>query len=134
MKRGQVTTEFIIITSIVFLIFFSTVEIINQKNTHVIEYKKYLNAKDIGDKVAFMINGVHISGFGAQDFTYIPERMSDGTNFTLEIIPKQRLVVVKWEDQQYLSALVTSHISGVTTTIMGRVSAYNNFGEIIIEQ
>ncbi|MEM4755617.1 MAG: hypothetical protein QW594_00610 [Candidatus Woesearchaeota archaeon] len=133
-SKAQVTVELMIITSLVFIIFIGIALVINEKNTQVMEYKRFLSAKDIADKAAFTINDVAIAGFGASNYYYIPSSLADGTPFTLTIIPKQRVLVISWQDQRYAAALVTANIGGTLTLSEGRMQVTNRVGKLIIEQ
>jgi len=133
-KKSQVTTELVIISSILFTIFLLTIIIIDDRNDHIIEFRKYMNAKDIADKTSYLINNVYISGFGSRDFIFIPTKLDANTKFNLTVIPKERIVVIDWDNQHYVSSLVTSNINGTLNILDGKLSAYNNMGEITLEQ
>ncbi len=133
-RKGQVTTELIIMSAVVFILFLFIAVIINQKNTQVIGYKRYLSAKDVGDQAAFTINQVYITGYGASNFFYVPASLSDGTSFNMTIYPSAREVVVEWGQQQYIAPLLTSDIAGNLTLLDGRVEVTNNVGEIDVSE
>ena len=133
-KKSQVTTELIIISGIVFIIFLFILVIVNQKNTQVIEYQKYLKAKDIADKTAFMINNVYISGFGSKDTMFIPSKINPNTDFTLKVFPEKRVLSIDWENNHYTAPLITSNINGTTNISNGLLEARNILGRIELIQ
>lgn len=141
-KKGQMSLELIIISIAVFSLFLSMFAVIDYRNKEIISIKQLFDSKDIGDQVAWNINQVYISGFGANSFVYIPETTTDNTNINITIYPSLRIVHVSWGSRFYTAPLLTSritdNISGISnynfTLIPGRLNITNIRGEIHLTQ
>ena len=118
-KKSQVTSELLIVSGILFIIFLFTIVIINNRNDHIISFRKYMTAKDIAEKTSYMINNVYISGFGSRDFVYIPSKIDKNTNFNLTIIPKH-------DNHEFISIIMQLQIPYILCVYL-----HNYVGEII---
>ncbi|MGM5485486.1 MAG: hypothetical protein ACQEP1_06475 [Nanobdellota archaeon] len=138
MAKGQITVELIIISIAVLVLFAGIFHVINLRNSEIYTTSNFLDAKDMGEKVAWKINEAYVSGFGSTSFIYVRNTTSDGTPLNITVMPSNRLVKVEWEtrDRRYYNVpLVTSSIEGGNTTLtQGRLNISNQRGEIQLEQ
>lgn len=142
MKKSQMTADLIIVSSLILIIFLTLFTIVDYRNTEILSSRRYLEAKDEAEKVAFAINEIYISGFGTNKIINVNNLTTDNFPLNITILPKSRLVVVEWDEHFYTSPIVTSRVVGnisgnVEQNISlkhGQVRIFNERGEIQIEQ
>jgi uncharacterized membrane protein (Fun14 family) len=126
--------EFLVVLTFIMLIFLFLFTVISQRRDQLLSINRLLSAKETADSVAWNINEAFIAGYGTKKSIYLPNTLADNTNFSLKIIPKSRVVEIRWQQTQYLSPIVTSNITGNLTLAQGRLNITNSGGKIILEE
>lgn len=143
MKKSQMTADLIIVSSLILIIFLTLFSIIDYRNTEIGASRRYLEAKDEAEKVAFAINEIYISGFGTSKSINVNNLTKDNFDLFITVLPKSRLVLVEWDEHFYTSPILTSrvigNISGEIENMnislkQGNLRLQNVRGEIQIEQ
>lgn len=141
-KKNQITVELIIVSALVLAIFLTLFAIIEYRNNEISSSKRYFNAKDTAEEIAWGINEVYISGFNTRKTMYVVNTTFDLEPLNIKILPNSRLVVVEWGTNFYTAPLVTSRIKGNIsgdvsyniTLQMGELRISNTMGEINVVQ
>jgi hypothetical protein len=141
-RKNQITVELIIVSALVLAIFLTLFAIIEYRNNEISSSKRYFNAKDTAEEIAWGINEVYISGFNTRKTMYVVNTTFDLEPLNIKILPNSRLVVVEWGTNFYTAPLVTSRIKGNIsgdvsyniTLQMGELRISNTMGEINVVQ
>jgi hypothetical protein len=140
-KKSQMTTELIIVSALILGIFLTLFSIIDYRNNEISSTKNYLGAKDAANEVAWAINEVYISGFGTRKTIFVINTTKDTKPLNITVLPKNRLVLVEWENNFYTSPLVTSRVVGNNSILFENITLHNGElrltntrGEIKLEQ
>ncbi len=136
--RAQISTEFIMITSVMLIIFLMMFSIIDKRDNEVYSGMAVLSARTEGDKLANNINSVFLAKEGAKKTIILPETLKDGNDYLVAIYPSDRLVEVRWNSLEgtrtYTSTIVTSKVTGYLSAISNTSLTISNIeGGVVIE-
>lgn len=137
MKKAQISTEFIIVFSIMLIMFLIILSIMNSRSDEYYYNKRLMNAKEYSEKVASHINTVFLAGPGTSTVLPLPNTLRDETNYTINIYPQVRIVEISWmsknTERQYTSQILTSNVTGSLVDIIGNINISNVEGGVLIE-
>ena len=127
-KKSQVATEFILILSILLIVFLSFMVFHERRETEFLGKQDELAAKITAEKVAISINAAYLLGDGAIHKIIIPDKQKIDS---ISISPQSREVITSYKGRHYSYPLLTSNIS--EQILVNRTyTIYNRQGEIII--
>lgn len=135
--KAQISAEFVIIASIALVVFLIVFAIIDKRNSNLYSTKTMLYARQESDSLANSINTVFLAGDGARKVISLPETLKDSSNYTINIYPTFHLIEITWDylgkNKQYTSTLITSNITGSTSSLSNiTLTITNNDGGISI--
>jgi hypothetical protein len=136
-KKAQISTEFIMISSIALAVFLMVFTIIDRRDDEIYSGLTMLYAKTEADSLASSINTVFLAGEGAWKTVSIPETLMTGEEYTINIYPSDRLVEIRWNysgnSRQYAAPLITAGIDGDMNLSRGTAFIVSNIdGGIVI--
>lgn len=136
MQKAQLSSEFIIVLSIVLMVFLFFLSTIAKRSDDYIYNKRLMDAKELNELVSTQINTIFIAGHGTSTKVMLPPNLKDSTNYTISIYPSERIVEITWMSKNnlryYTTQILTSNISGKTTQINSEINLTNIDGGILI--
>lgn len=137
MRKAQISTELILILSIVFIMFLVILGTIDKRTDEYQYNRRLMDAKKYSEKVATTINMVYLSGAGTSATINMPTTLIDNTNYSINIYPKNHMVEISWmskiDMRQHHNQIVTANITGNLTGLNGNINITNIDGGIFIE-
>ncbi len=128
MKKGQISIEFVIIMSVLFLLLLFSLNVFQEKQTGLTYSKQQFEAKLLSEKIARTINEVYLSGNGTST-TIILEKKFD---YNITVI--NNAIVVELENNIYKdSPLLTNNVLINSIELGKKTNFRNNNGVIEIE-
>ena len=135
MKKGQISTEFLIIASMALIVFSILLSIADRRNDELYAMRTTLYAREEADTLASNIHSIFFAGDGAQKTVSLPETLRDGTNYTIAIYPSNHLLEITWssqgEQKSYTTTLVTANVTALSGLYNTTLTIANNGGVII---
>ena len=115
-KKAQISTEFIIIASVVLVVFLVIFTIIDKRNDEFFASRTKIYVKELCDKVATEINAIFLAGNGATKRIILPETLKDDTDYLVNVYPTSHLVEIQWiyrdEVRQYTCPILFDDLTG----------------------
>ncbi|MFC2154740.1 hypothetical protein ACFLRC_04595 [Candidatus Altiarchaeota archaeon] len=103
--------EFMIVVSIILLVFIIMGYAINQKMREAYLLKFDISGRAVADQIADAINEIVSVGDGFSQKIVLPPRVYTAVNYTVHFYPDDPTVFVKAEDKTWSSPLYTTNIS-----------------------
>ncbi len=124
--RGQVSVEFLIVLSIVLIIFLSFFTVIDSKNQRMEQKEVESRVKGLAENVGTTINEVHLggNGFRAELYVAIDEKQA------LRVYGERAFIEVTYEGGRHIFPILTSNIQNKNIT-QGELAIKNVEGEIV---
>ena len=137
MRKSQISAEFVIIASIILIVFLIMFSIIHKRNDELYSTRTMLYARQEADKLASNINTIFLAGNNAQKTIALPETLRDDKNYTINIYPSNHLIEIIWsslgKNKQYTSTLITADVTGNLTSLKNTtLTISNSDGGIVI--
>jgi hypothetical protein len=129
LRKAEISIEFIVFIGIllVFSVFF--IGIIGANTRDINESTLFTDAQKISDNIANEINtATRMIGY-YREF-YLPEKLVNGQNYSVEINTNFRLVIVKWNNKNVMSNIETEKVTGNVEP--GKNNRIKNEGGLII--
>ena len=137
-KKSQVSAEFIIIISVLMIMFIAIISSSKPKENHLNEIRTEIYAASEAEKLAEEINAVYLAGEGASKEVIFPSSLREGSNYHLTVYPISHVVLINYSSEgrqrTYSSTIVTSGISGDISMINSAITLRNINGAVTIEK
>jgi hypothetical protein len=135
--NAQLSVEFIIILSIILVVFLTLFSTLEKRNSEVYATRTMLYAREVADNFASTINTIFLAGEGTKKTAVIPETLRDDSSYTIDIYPLSHAVEIRWnssgQNNQYTATLITGNITGSLDSLHNRtLTISNRYGGIII--
>ena len=132
-KKSQASVEFIIVLSMILLIFLSFFSIFDNRRKEIDIIPDNLKAKEILEKVAFSINDVYLLGDNSTKIIILPDELSNVKDYEIHITPNARIIDIRFNDKAYSYPILTNNVTNVIL-FNGIVTIKNVNGEISVSQ
>mgnify|MGYP001615436703 CR=1 FL=1 len=137
-KKSQVSAEFIIIISVLMIIFIAIISSSKPKENQLNEIRAEIYAAAEAEKLAEEISAVYLAGDGASKEVVFPSSLREGSNYHLTIYPISHLVLINYSSEgrqrAYSSTIVTAEVSGNISMINSAITLRNINGVVTIEK
>jgi hypothetical protein len=125
-KTGQISVDLIIVLAIVFVIFIIILTTVYSRDDSFISQRTKYYASTLCNKIALNVNTVFLSGEGINKTIFIPLKLKDGTNYSVNIYPRLHYVEVLWnfrgETQRYTCTTLFGNLQGNYTGRIGNIN------------
>lgn len=128
--KGQVSLEFMIVVAISLVVFLFMFSITDRRNDEMFASSTNMHAKMQVRGLAEIINNVFLSGEGSKDSYALPDKLRDGTNYSVSVYANY--LEINWDSKQYGVPLLTGDVSGNLTYLWNRTVVVSNDGGIVI--
>ena len=132
--KSQMSSEFIIIMSVILIIALSFLFASSNKEFQVDLLRASFYAKAEAEKVSSAINSVYISGDSSSQTVILHPTLKDNSDYKIKIYPQSRVVLVNYSfgrtEKIYTSPIVTSNITGNLSSIDYNLVIKNSDGVI----
>ncbi|MGM5482015.1 MAG: hypothetical protein ACQESF_00995 [Nanobdellota archaeon] len=128
-KKNQSSVEFIIILSILLLIFFSFFRAFSIKKAEFEDKPVEFAAKIQAERAALAINDIYLAGDNATKKLYFPSTLKEDVNYSLQIHPMSRQVIINYKDSHYSFPILTDNIT--TAYLDPGLNQFKNIGGFI---
>ncbi len=115
MPRGQVTVEYIVILSLVSIVFLVTISTVMAGSKAQAQAVWARNAAGIARQVAWEIDKAHIGGDGYKHNITIPQRLIGGVDYNITVRPRLVTVIAIPYGSEFEWKVITADIEGVAT-------------------
>lgn len=112
-RSAQGSVEFMVIISIVGLIFIVVLFIITQKWQESNDFMTFIDAKKVANTLSTNINNLAQQGHGYWRSFYLPPRVN-GYDYNISVTENN--VLVEWQDQNYVMPIVTKKVDVISLT------------------
>jgi len=117
MKKTQVSVDFVVVFSILLLVFLSVLVIMNKRDNEFLASKTKFYAKSVCDRVATEINMVCLAGDGAKKTVKLSRTLKDNNYYLLRVHPTSHIIEVLWVYNNELMHHSCPIVCGVTGNI-----------------
>ena len=132
-RRGQVSTELMIILAIMFIIFLALL-LLAQRNSRIATEKMTRDdASYVSRLMSIHLTNVFVGGHGTKTNFVLPGTLGRATPYTARILPSQHVVAVQYASGSASASIPSFNVTG-TSTIAGatNVSIQNNHALIVV--
>ncbi len=129
MRRAQISVDFIIVFSVIFIIFVILFQFsLKDRFSVSVEKQIQLSAREEAEQVAFVVQGLLLAGDGSNTTFYVSSDIAQSKNFTL-VVYDEGFVVVDLGKEHTTVALFSKSVSQ-TILSPGKHTAFNINGVI----
>jgi len=135
MERGQVTVEYIVILSLMSIVFLIIMNSVMEGKRSQSQSLWSQDGKRIAKKVADSVNMAHIAGDGSRHNVTLPAKLVGGVAYNITIRPRLVTVDVPLYGRDFEWKTVTADVAGAggnLTIAPGIVRFWNQGGQINI--
>ncbi len=131
--KGSASVEFMVILSLMLIIFLSLVSSTYDKIISAGLQAQRLYAKAEVELAASKINQATISGDGTNLTIGLSGQLKTGHNYTISILPLERVADLQWEDLHETAPIINGNISGTLTSINASLNVSNVNGNLLVK-
>ena len=131
-QRAQISSEFVIILSVMLIIFVSLVFLAMRNAT--LAYAEY-DAQDadyLASLLRLHLNNVLLAGDGTTIAVLLPSVIGRNTPYTITVYPASRILVIAYGTHHSSSSISSSSISGTLSFVGGDTITIANQKETIV--
>jgi hypothetical protein len=132
MKKGQISVELIIISSVLLVMFILLLNVVSTRNNVSLALTQQFSVEELGYKISSSINEVYLAGDRTNKTIFLPETLRSNTNYSLNLNPSIRNIRLDYDDKRLDFPLLTSNITG-DFILNSNNQIFNNKGLIEIE-
>ena len=117
MNRAQVSMDFLIVASVVMILFAAVFSVYTAKKESAAGAESMMSAQSICELAAWKMNSVLQAGNGSSTTLFLPETLSTGENYSLEVVGHRVEIVwpVSSPNQTYSSPVLGSVAGSLAT-------------------
>ena len=127
-KGGQVTVEFVIALSILFVLFLFAAYTYSEKTSGLVFAEENYEAERIANELALTVNKIYLAGNGSTTTIFLD---SKGRIFDVNI--SGNFVEVYWRNNFVDAPIITSNIQAAQFQADGEITMRNIEGVVVIE-
>jgi hypothetical protein len=133
--KSQVSVEFIIILSVLFIILLVILGTVYKRNTLLNSRNTEMFAKQVALQFSSELNAVFLVGDGFNKSINLPPTLRDGTGYNISVFGTDHVVDIVWtklKTRSYSVPIIPGNINGTTTNLNGQINVTNRLGVIQI--
>ncbi len=127
-KKGQVTVEFVIALSILFILFLFAAYTYSEKTSGLIFAEENYEAERIANELALTVNKIYLAGNGSTKTIFLD---SKGRVFDVNVSSNN--IEVYWRNNFVDAPTITSNIQATQFQADGKITIRNMEGVVVIE-